>query len=109
MGQWDKLVRYLDSPYLSPDNNASERAIKPFVLVKKNWLFSGSPRGAKATCFFYSLIQTAIENDMNPYGYLKWVSDQAALMKGEIDGEKLLPWNVDKSKIMNMTFKGLRN
>lgn len=109
LGQWDKLAKYMESPHLTPDNNASERAIKPFVMGRKNWLFSGSPRGAKASCFFYSLIQTAIENDMNPYGYLKWVFDQAAMMTGDIDGEKLLPWNVNRNEIMNMRFKGLGN
>ena len=41
--QWPKLVRYLDSPEHTPDTNAVERAIRPFVLGRKNWLFSGSP------------------------------------------------------------------
>jgi transposase len=79
------------------------------VVGRKNWLFAGSPRGAKASSFFYSLIQTAIENGMNPYGYLKYVFDQAALMNGEINGEKLLPWNIDRGEILNMGFKGLGN
>ena len=40
LNQWDYLIRYLESPYLTPDNNASENAIRPFVLGRKNWLFS---------------------------------------------------------------------
>ncbi|MCK5736299.1 MAG: IS66 family transposase [Spirochaetaceae bacterium] len=56
--QWTKVIRYLESPYLTPDNNAAERSIKPFIMGRKNWLFSGSPRGADASCFFYSMIET---------------------------------------------------
>jgi transposase len=38
LNQWDKLVRYVDAPYLNIDNNRAERAIKPFVIGRKNWL-----------------------------------------------------------------------
>jgi len=65
-GQWNKIIRFLESPYLTPDNNAAERSIKPFVVGRKNWLFSGSPNGAKASSLFYSLIETAKANDLNP-------------------------------------------
>jgi transposase len=40
--EWDKVIRYLDSPYLTPDNNAAERSIRPFVLGRKN-LVRGVP------------------------------------------------------------------
>jgi transposase len=62
LNQWDKLVRYLESPYLTPDNNACENAIRPFVLGRKNWLFNKSPEGAESSCGMYTLIQTAKEN-----------------------------------------------
>jgi transposase len=45
LGQWPRLIRYLDHAVLSPDTNACEQAIRPFVVGRKNWLFSGSPRG----------------------------------------------------------------
>jgi transposase len=92
--EWAKVIRYLDSPYLTPDNNAAERSIRPFVLGRKNWLFAGSPRGADASCFFYSLIETAKENRLNPYGYLKWVFETAPWLE-KSEYEKLLPWNCD--------------
>ena len=57
--QWEKLVRYLEAAYLRPDNNGAERAIRPFVCGRRNWLFSGSPAGADASCAIYSLIETA--------------------------------------------------
>jgi hypothetical protein len=94
----------LSLPTFTPDNNAAERAIKPFVVGRKNWLFSGSPSGAKASSLFYSLIETAKANDLNPYGYLWWVFDQVAAMGDE---EKLLPWNCNREAVMKRAFKGL--
>jgi transposase len=45
--QWPKLVRYLDDAELTPDNNGSERSIRPFVMGRKNWVMSGSPAGSE--------------------------------------------------------------
>ena len=64
LSQWDKLIRYLESPYLTPDNNACENAIRPFVLGRKNWLFNQSADGAKSSCGMYSLIETAKQNGL---------------------------------------------
>ena len=107
LGQWSKIIRFLDSPYLTPDNNAAERSIKPFVVGRKNWLFSGSPTGAKASSLFYSLIETAKANDLNPYGYLYWIFEQYAGKDDNFDKEKLLPWNCDREAIKKVAFKGL--
>jgi transposase len=41
-----RAIRYIDHPLLTPDTNAVENAIRPFVIGRKNWLFSGSPGGA---------------------------------------------------------------
>jgi len=107
LGQWSKIICFLDSHYLTPDNNAAERAVKPFVVGRKNWLFSGSPNGARASSLFYSFIVTAKANELNPYGYLKWIFDQATVMNDDFDPEKLLPWNCDRDAVMKMAFKGL--
>ena len=69
--QWPKLIHYLDHPALTPDTNACENAIRPFVVGRKNWLFSGSPRGATASAMLYSLIETAKANGHEPYWYLR--------------------------------------
>ncbi|WP_010261082.1 IS66 family transposase, partial [Treponema primitia] len=71
LGQWNKMVAYLDSPYLTPDNNACENAIRPFVLGRKNWLFNKSPEGAASSCGMYSLIETARQNGLVPIDYLR--------------------------------------
>ena len=94
LAQWDKLVRYLESPYLTPDNNACENAIRPFVLGRKNWLFCQSPQGAESSCGIYSLIETAKQNGIVPAHYLTALFEKATFASSAEDWEKLLPWNI---------------
>ena len=94
LGQWNKLINYLESPHLTPDNNACENAIRPFVLGRKNWLFAGSPKGAESSCGIYSLVETAKQNKLNPYEYLRKVFTEAPLMNSREDWYQLLPWNI---------------
>jgi acylphosphatase len=56
----DKLIRYLDDGRLEIYNNGAENAIRPFVLGRKNWMFSASVKGVKASANLYSLIETAL-------------------------------------------------
>ena len=86
-------MRYLDCAELTPDNNAAENAVRPFVLGRKNWLFSGSPSGAENSCAMYSLIETAKHNGLNPQEYLLKVFESAPLIRREEDWARLLPWN----------------
>jgi len=58
--EWPKLIRYLDDGRIEIDNNLAENAIRPFVLGRKNWLFSDSVRGVKASANLYSLIESAL-------------------------------------------------
>jgi transposase len=97
LDQWDKLVRYLESPYLTPDNNACENAIRPFVLGRNNWIFCQSPDGAKSSCGMYTLIETAKRNGLVPREYLTALFEKAPLVSSPQDWEKLLPWNIFKS------------
>ena len=92
--QWDKLIAYLESPYLTPDNNACENAIRPFVLGRKNWLFNKSPGGAESSCGIYSLIETAKQNGLEPLKYLRELFGKTPLANSPEDWEKLLPWNI---------------
>ncbi len=94
LNQWNYLIRYLESPYLTPDNNGSENAIRPFVLGRKNWLFSGNPKGADSSCGMYSLIETAKQNNLNPYDYLHYVFSKAPFINNEQEWEAILPWNL---------------
>ena len=92
-GQWDKLSHFLDHEALTPDNNVSERAIRPFVIGRKNWQFCDSPRGAYASANFYSLIETAKLNGLDPYGYLRYVLSGCVTAETDGDWRKLLPQN----------------
>lgn len=67
------LERYLLDGRLEISNNRAERSIKPFVIGRKNWLFSNTPNGARASAVYYSLIVTAKENGLNPFEYLTWI------------------------------------
>ena len=92
--EWDKMTAYLESPHLTPDNNACENAIRPFVLGRKNWLFCKSPQGAESSCGIYSLIETAKQNGLVPRNYLMALFEKAPLAASPKDWEKLLPWNI---------------
>jgi len=108
LGQWDALAGYLDHPWLTPDNNAAENAIRPFVLGRKNWLFSGSPRGAESSCAIYSVIETAKQNGMNPYAYLYYIFTRVPEITGEDQWEELLPHNLDPDEVNHAPFDRVR-
>jgi len=54
-------------------DNGAENAIRPFVVGRKNWLFSASVKGVKASANLYSLIETAKANGLEPYAYLRYL------------------------------------
>lgn len=93
--QWHKLIRYIEDGNLSIDNNRAERAVKPFVIGRKNWLFSNTANGARASAMLYSIIETAKANGLTPFDYIAHCLEQLAC--DHVDVEKLLPWNVKLS------------
>ena len=97
--EWDKLVRYLEADFLTPDNNEIERAIRPFVVGRKNWLFSNTPRGAHASAAMYSLVESAKANRIEPYQYLRFLFTMLPTMTGREGLESLLPCCVVPEKI----------
>jgi transposase len=99
LNQWDKLVVYLDAGFLKPDNNVAENAIRPFVLGRKNWLFAGAPDGAEASATYFSLIETAKANGLEPYAYLRYLFEKLPLAQSEPDILELLPNRVDQPVI----------
>jgi len=95
LSYWNRLVRYIDDGRLRPDNNLAENAIRPFVVGRKNWLFSGHPNGAHASAALYSLIETAKANGLKPYLYLRYLFDRLPHCKTENDYKMLLPRFID--------------
>ena len=96
--QWPYLTNYLNDGRLEISNNRAERSIKPFVIDRKNFLFANTPNGANGSAIMFSLIQTAMENGLDPYKYLTWLMKQAKdsdLTDAQVV-QSLLPWNAVK-------------
>lgn len=70
LGLWPGLVRFLDHPLLPLDNNATERALRGAVLGRKNHYGSRSQRGTEVAALFYSLLETAKLENVDPKRYL---------------------------------------
>jgi transposase len=96
LNQWRKLNAFLLDGRLELDNNRSERAIKPFVIGRKNWLFANTPRGARSSATIYSLVETAKENGLNPLTYLTYLFEQLPNInrKDPEAIDALLPWSM---------------
>ncbi|MDD7607059.1 MAG: transposase, partial [Candidatus Enterosoma sp.] len=86
---WDDMLTFLKDGHLEMTNNAAERAIKPFVINRKNFLFCKTERGADATAELFSIIQTAQANLLIPDQYLSYVMHH--IKSKPI--EDLLPWS----------------
>lgn len=99
LGQWNRLIHYIEDGRLRPDNNLVENAIRPFVVGRKNWLFSGHPNGAKASAALYSLIETAKANNLEPYSYLRYLFDKLPHANSEDDYIALLPNRVSAGQL----------
>ena len=70
LGRWKYQQRYLLDGKLEIDNNGVENAIRPLAIGRKNWLFAGSEQGAKWGAIIYTLIGSALRNNLNPLEYL---------------------------------------
>lgn len=100
LNQWNRLLVYLDHPVMTPDNNLAENAIRPFVIGRKNWLFAGTPDGAKASADLYSLIETAKANNLEPYKYLRYLFEKIPFAKSDEDFRALLPMNLKSDQLL---------
>ena len=70
------LEVFLENPKIELTNNTAERAIKPFVIGRKNWLFCNTPDGARASAIIYSIIETAKANNLNPLAHLEQIFEK---------------------------------
>lgn len=97
LNQWQQLIAFLDDGRLSCDNNRSEGRIKPFVLARKNFMFSKSPKGATASGIVFSVIETAKANGLVAFNYLTYLFEKLPNIDLENYDEldALLPWAND--------------
>ena len=94
LNQWPKLIRYCDHGQLLISNILAENAVRPLAIGRKAWLFCDTPAGARASASYYSLVETAKANGLEPYAYLCKVIRQLPYAETVEDMEALLPWNI---------------
>jgi transposase len=91
LNHWDELTVWLRVPGTPLDNNECERALKQFILMRKNSLFFKTEHGAAVGDILASLIQTCRLNVINPWDYL------VRIIRNKSDARRnphlYLPWN----------------
>ena len=101
---YPNLMNYLNDSRLSIDNNKAERAVKPFVIGRKNWLFSNTPNGADSSALLYSITQSCLMNELNPYKYYTYILDLLANSKvTELKLDELMPYSETMISKFHMT------
>ncbi len=91
--EYPYLIGYLEDGRLNISNCGVENKIRPFAIGRKNWLFSTSVEGAQASAMFYSLIETAKANDLEPFDWLRRILEKLPYAKTIEDYEELLPFS----------------
>ena len=98
----DTLETYLEDGRCNFLNNLSENAIRPFTLGRKNWLFSDSQEGAKASATVYSMVEIAKAHNLNIYKYLNFLLEQRPSAEWTDNQlEKLAPWSNEVKTLRN--------
>ena len=107
LNQEKYLRAFLNNGEVEISNNFAENAIRPFVIGRKNWLFSDTVKGAKSSAIVYSLIETAKANGVEPYAYLALVLTDMQYMGKPFSNEELeslMPWSEEmKQSIVRRT------
>ena len=93
--QKKELTEFLNDGRIPLSNNIAERAIRPFAIHRKNWLFADTVEGAKANATFYSLIESAKINNLNIYKYISYLLENLPQedFLNENALKKYLPWS----------------
>ena len=89
------MENYLEDPRCEISNNRAENKIRPFTVGRKNWLFSDTPAGAKASAVIYSIVGTAKANNLAPRDYIQFLFENLPDMEIQTHPERLdqmLPW-----------------
>ena len=93
--QWNSLQYYLTDWRVQMDNNLAEReGIKPFVMARKNFIFSDTRSGAKISAVYFSLLISARMNGLNPEKYLCYILTELSThgLKDDVI-ERCLPYS----------------
>ena len=96
LNQWDKLSAYLDNGQIHIDNNDTERAIRSFVIGRKNWMFHQNNDGADTSCIIYSVIESCKANKINARRYLNYILNKLPVINCDEELTELLPHKINK-------------
>lgn len=110
MDRANSLGRYLEDGDYPIDNNVAERAVKPFVINRKNFQTTKSIKGAEVVAAFMTLFRSAEMNDLNPERYMEYVLDELKWFKDDeiaVDVLKsLLPYSKDLPEYLRIGYRG---
>lgn len=92
--QEKKLRTYLSDGRIEISSNVVERAIRPFTLGRKNWLFMNSVKGATSSAYIYSLVESAKLNNLIPYEYFHYILTRLPTLDltSKKDIESIMPY-----------------
>lgn len=92
LSRWSSFTLFLDDGRVAIDNNTAERAVKPVVIGRKNWMFAGADSGAEVLADAMTIIETAKMSGLNPEAYL---ADVLVRINDHMNPrlDELLPWN----------------
>lgn len=101
---WPGLVLFLDHPWLDLDNNASERALRPAVVARKNFYGSGSQWSGQLAAAMMSLLNTVRLWGLNPRLWLSAYLQACAQAGGRApdDWARFVPWQMDERQLVAM-------
>ena len=85
------FIRYGEPGYFQIDNNGVENAIRPLVVGRKNYLFSGNDSGAEDNCIFYTLLGSCLQAGVDPHKWLTSTLEKIPTLQTPINWEELLP------------------
>ncbi len=100
LSQMHRLKRFLESGLIPLDNNLVENGIRPFAVGRKNWLFSYHADGAAASALYYTLVESAKANGLEPYKYFLYLFENLPHAETQEDYKKLLPQYLDRDKLI---------
>lgn len=92
--RWDGFTNYLKDGHIEMTNNISERAVKPFVIARKNFLFSFTKNGADSSAIYFSIQQTARANGYDPSEFTEMLLTKLKLNSTTEEIDSLMPWNI---------------
>jgi len=105
LNQWEKLIVYVSDGRLAIDNNSAENSVRPFAVGRKNWLFNDSVDGATAAATFFSILETAKANGLEPYWYMRFLLEKLTELKTKEDFLPFIPQKIDKQIVLDLRAK----